>query len=404
MKKPKVAIAGAGIGGLTLAISLGRHGIPVTIFERAVKFERLGAGIVLAPNATFYLQELEVLAALCDEGQPLSSMTLRTPHGRALSSALGAMKRGRFDYPLLALHRADLQKILSETALSFSSTRLFMGAPVHGFQESEDGVTIIGPQGREEFDVLVGADGVHSQVRQILHGPLSPRYAGQTSFRGIAQGDFALDGRASETWDAGRRFGVVPIGKSRVYWFAVIDPAPGDRIPSANVLPLLKEKFAGFHSPIPQILALSSQVIQHDLADALPLRTWSSRRVTLLGDAAHPMTPNLGQGAGQSIEDAACLGRLLKESSETRHEMAEVLSAYEDERVARTTRFVEQSLRVGRLAHMRSPLLRALRNLAMRSIPPALAAQAHRKQIFGGIPLHAPALLNPSQPHQPAHR
>src|SRR5690606_33151931 len=137
MNKPKVAIAGAGIGGLTLAIELGLQGYPVTLFEQATKFERHGAGIILAPNATFLLNQVGILCELSSGGQLLSSLSLRTPKGRTLSYSPGKMTVGNFHFPLLALHRAHLQKVLRDAALRCPNTRLFMGAPLHDFRETE---------------------------------------------------------------------------------------------------------------------------------------------------------------------------------------------------------------------------------------------------------------------------
>jgi 2-polyprenyl-6-methoxyphenol hydroxylase-like FAD-dependent oxidoreductase len=361
----RVVVAGAGIGGLTLARALLRQGADVTVLEAQPGLAEVGAGITLWRNALEGLEWLglgEVLRPVAAEpGAPL----LARSNGRRLALPSFDALPGRIPRPaLLTFHRQDLQRVLYE-ALPPGVVRF--GVPVSGFETTEAGVSALTSAGRVDADLLVGADGIGSAVRRRLLGDTPPRYAGYTCWRGVAPVD-GRDVQPGELWGAGHRFGVVPIGGGRTYWFAVVNAAPRTRQPEpkAHLLSI----FARYAFGVADLIRATpdAAIVHNDILDRPPRSGWSAGRVTLVGDAAHATTPNMGQGAAMAIESAVLLSRAL-----ARHdELAPALAAYERVRAPRTAWVTRSSWRIGRLAHARGRALRALRDLMLPLIPERL--------------------------------
>ena len=192
------------------------------------------------------------------------------------------------------------------------------------------------------------------------------RYAGYTSWRGIADVAGAVPpAEVTEMWGPAARFGFATLGGGETYWFAVLNAPEGAREP--NSLEVVTRHFAHWAEPVPRLLASTrpEQVIRTDIHDRPPVPSWSRGPVTLLGDAAHPTTPNLGQGGSMAIEDAVVLAHALERAPS----LAEALAEYERRRVARTARIVQASFRFGKLAQMKNPFAIFLRNLVLRMTP-----------------------------------
>lgn len=381
--KWNIAIAGAGIGGLTAAVELERRGHRVTVFERARELLPQGAGIVLAANAMAHMRRLGLEAKLLEQGQVLTHMSICDDRGRTLSRARVAHRFGQESYPAVAIHRGVLQDLLLEELSTRTRVQLRLGEPVEAFREESDGVSVATHAGWESFDLLSGADGIHSAVRRALHGDEPLRYAGYRCFRGVARGDFDLDAAASESWGRGRRLGLVPIGPPGVYWFAVENAAPGELVAQPRLRDHVMACFSGFAPPAADVLGATEEILQHDLGDRVPLREWGRGPVTLLGDAAHPMTPNMGQGACQAIEDAAFLAEQLAPDRAAR-DVSESLRAYERGRLVRANRFVTDSYRLGIVAQLENPLLCWLRNLVLRCTPARASERSLTKLLEPG--------------------
>jgi 2-polyprenyl-6-methoxyphenol hydroxylase-like FAD-dependent oxidoreductase len=216
----RAVVVGGGIGGLAAAIALRRRGIEVTLLERETDPREIGAGITLWPNAMRALRSLDLADAIAEAGASALLGDLRSWHGDVLTRPTVQELERRFGEPGIAIHRADLRRLLL-AALDPSVVRL--GARYVGSREEGDAVTAcLADGGRERADVLVGADGLHSTVRARLWGEAPPRYAGYTAWRGVVPAVPA--GTAFESWGRGERFGLVPIGMGRGYWFAT---APG---------------------------------------------------------------------------------------------------------------------------------------------------------------------------------
>ena len=215
-------------------------------------------------------------------------------------------------------------------------------------------------------DILIGADGIKSVIRRQLFGPKKLRYAGYTVWRGVTE--FKLKESVGLTsMGHGAQFGLFPMTRKRVYWFASANAPEGEQDWIIGRKRELLERFGNWHKPIKAIIETTheSSILRNDIYDQEPMSRWSDERVTLLGDAAHPATPNLGQGACQAIEDAVVLAKCLGESSE----FTLALKAYESRRLQRTSSITLQSRRIGQMGRWRNPIMCWFRNQLIKSIP-----------------------------------
>ena len=368
----RVMVAGGGIGGLTAAISLRRAGFEVVVFERAAALEAVGAGLLLAANAVKALGKLGLSGALREIGVPAAAGSILSRRGEVLFDLDASDLRRRVGADTSAVHRADLQEVLLR-AVGEAGAAVRTGKELVGFEQTGDGVRASFADGTEEHGaVLVGADGLRSRVRAGIFGEERPRYAGYTAWRGVVVPEDALVpvGGGFESWGRGRRFGCAHVGRGRIYWFATRNaPEGGDEGPEGARAALLGA-FRGWHEPVEALIRATdeSAILRTDIYDRAPLgKAWGDGRVTLLGDAAHPMTPNLGQGACQAIEDAVVLARCLRESGAG--DAAGSLRRYEALRADRTAAIVRSSRRVGTVGQLESPVLCWMRDRALKMVP-----------------------------------
>jgi 2-polyprenyl-6-methoxyphenol hydroxylase-like FAD-dependent oxidoreductase len=369
-----IVIVGAGIGGLVFARALERAGLEARVFERAPAFAPVGAGILVQTSALLALRTLgldePVLASGCEVVLGLGL----TSKGKILQSTRMDFLKDELGAGVVAIHRARLHEIL---ASSLERTTVTLGKDCVGFDDDGTGVALHFSDGSSERGaLLVGADGLRSAVRKGLRGDEPLRYAGYTSWRGIAQRvPGAEDGRVAELWGRGLRFGYAAIGANEIYWFAVANAKEGERDDDAHHA--VVERFRDFADPVPALIGATAKerVFRTDIHDRPPIASWSLGRVTLLGDAAHPTTPNLGQGGCMAIEDAVTLARCL--ATNDTHDAA--FSAYERLRVARTSRIVDASYGFGRIAQLDGVVSTALRNLAMKLTPASVVEKKLRE-------------------------
>jgi 2-polyprenyl-6-methoxyphenol hydroxylase-like FAD-dependent oxidoreductase len=369
----RVLVVGGGIGGLATAIALARAGHEPLAFERASALEAVGAGIALSPNAVAALERLGIADEVRRRGHAPRHAVVLNRRGQVLSE-LPYATRG---WEMLGVHRADLQEALV-AALPAGALRL--GSACTGFERRDDRVRVeLAGGGREEGDVLIGADGIHSVVRSGLFGDEALRYSGYAAWRAVSERLPAVsEDRFSESWGPGARFGLVPIGDGRLYWFVAEDAPDGSPAPD-RPLEDLRRRLADWHDPIPAVLDATdeSTLSRTFVYDRRPSKRWGEGRVTLVGDAAHPMTPNLGQGAAQALEDAVVLGRELSDGGDP----DAALRRYERRRLRRANAIVKQSFQAGRLAQLSSPRTCAVRDVLMRALPDRLAA-AQQARVF----------------------
>jgi 2-polyprenyl-6-methoxyphenol hydroxylase-like FAD-dependent oxidoreductase len=350
----RVVIVGAGIGGLAAALALRRVGIETLIIERVNGIREVGAGLSLWSNAVNALRGLGLQANVMASASIVERVLTRTPAGRLVSqSELGAISQ-MAGAPSICLHRAVLQKILLG---ALPPTSIRTGARCSSFHDS---TAILENGERINADVLVGADGICSVIRDGLHGAQAPRYAGYTCWRGIRQDNSVLPERSALlVVGLGSQFGLWPCGAGQLYWFLTNNANPGTTQRKADAVALCRS----WAAPVPEIVEGTPEeaILQNDIVDRPPLRWWGRAAVTLLGDAAHASTPNLGQGACQSLEDAVVLAHCL---SGTRPIQA-ALRQYEHLRIPRTTAIVRNSWQTGKALQIDSPALEPFRNWFM---------------------------------------
>lgn len=377
----KILIAGGGVGGLALGIALTQAGFPCEVFEREPELRPAGAGLLLQTGPMQALERLGLDAELRQRGQIIGKGMLRLPDGGVLQGSDLTILEKEFGQPTIAIHRARLHAVL---ASALGAERLRTGKKLIDFEARPDGVTVRFEDGTEERGaLLVGADGLRSAVRRKLLGDSPLRYAGYSTYRGIAPlpAGFPVE-EVSEFWGRGVRFGMASVGHGEVYWFAVFNAPAGGT--DARPERLLAELFGGFVPPVPDLIARTpaDRLIRTDIHDRVPVARWSHGRVTLLGDAAHPTTPNLGQGAGMAIEDAVVLARHLTIAPD----FEAALGGYEQSRLARTTRIVNASWQVGRIGQFDGAFRAGLRNFLVRNAPASLAMRQLRENARFQLP------------------
>jgi 2-polyprenyl-6-methoxyphenol hydroxylase-like FAD-dependent oxidoreductase len=373
-----VAIVGAGLGGLSAAVALRNRGIAVDVYEQAAEPLELGAGLHLWANAVRALDEIGLGRLSGELGVPIQREVIHLADGRRIAEWDVAAAERETGFPSIALNRPELLGALVDAA---GRERLHTGRRLSRFAEDDDGVTLtFADGGSARAALLVGADGLRSTVRSALHGEHEPRYAGYTSWRTILPVDVvrAREDAVTQYWGSGVRFVHFPAGLDRRVYLVCLLNAPPDGSDEAGAgKARLVELARAFPAELRELVAAveDERLIRTDIVDRNPLRSWGRGRATLLGDAAHPMTPNTSQGAGMAIEDAAVLARELAALGTT----PAALRAYERRRVRRTSTQVRIARFNGGLGRARSPLAVAARNRLIRLLFPRLAWRGLRK-------------------------
>jgi 2-polyprenyl-6-methoxyphenol hydroxylase-like FAD-dependent oxidoreductase len=360
----KVIVVGAGIGGLTAAIALHRDGHDVTVLERARELTETGAGIGLWPNALRALDEIGVAEAMEKIGAPFSSTATQTKDGRRLSGFDPQRVLNQLGRQPIIAHRADVQAVLLGAA---ADVPLRLNTPVAAVRCEPGGtLTVIAADGAEmEAGLVVGADGVNSVVRAVIDKS-EPRVSPLLSWRAVVTGG----PRIHDAWlsiGAGHQFLATPLPRDRVYVAGLLGPIAGQ--PAAPEAHSLGHAYAGWHDPIATLLnQIEQTTVRWDEVCHRPAPRVTVRgNVVLIGDAAHPMTPDLGQGGCQAIEDAITLAAAL------RHTDANALTRFERARRRRVRLVVNNSRRVGQVLAARSPVAVKIRNTVMPAVPQAVS-------------------------------
>lgn len=408
-------VVGGGIGGLATALGLTRRGWEVRVLERAPELTEVGAGISLWSNALRALDALGIGAAIRAQAVEDASAGIRDARGRWLSRTDIATLRARFGAPVV-IHRAALLDILRSAlpgdvvrtgvtvtdvdpdgtvrhtaeasgadsdgnirhtgeASGADSDRTVRhsagtsGADSDGTVRHVPGVDVGGAvrpaATASSADLVVGADGLRSVVRRAVCGEIPARYAGYTAWRAVVELAEPLT-EFGETWGRGARFGIAPLADGRTYCFAVYNAPEGAPGSFAEV----RARFADWHDPVPALLAAADPdtVLHNDIYELPALPTYTAGRIALIGDAAHAMTPNLGQGGCQALEDAVVLARLAGEP--------DGLARYDRERRPRTQMIAARSARIGTVAQLSAAPLVVLRDNALRLTPAAVPLRA----------------------------
>jgi 2-polyprenyl-6-methoxyphenol hydroxylase-like FAD-dependent oxidoreductase len=364
----QILVVGAGIAGLATAVALQRSGHPVTVVEEKADTSA-GAGISIWPNALAALDAFGLGDAVRASGGRVTAGAVRWHDGAWLRRPSADRMVRALGEPLVVTRRADLTGILAD-ALAPSTVRL--GVAARAIEPAPGGVRVTLSDGSvHEAAAVIGADGVGSMVARHLNGPLRHRYAGYTAWRGVA--NHRLDPEvAGQTLGAGTEVGHVPLGPDHTYWFATERTAEGGAAPGGE-LDYLRRKYRDWTEPIPSLLAATAanEVLRNDLYDRDQVRVWSRGPVTLVGDAAHPMRPHLGQGGCQGIEDAAVLARFVTRSGD----LPVAFARFAEFRRARVRALVRESKLIGRVVNLRPAVLSALASRATVAIPEAFVGR-----------------------------
>ena len=356
-------VIGAGIGGLAAAAGLCAAGWDVTACERAGSLEPVGVALALAPNGLRALDAIGAGDALRALAVP-QELGIRRCDGRWLMrSTSGRTVSDRFGDPVILLPRAA---VIDALAARVPGGVLCLATEVTSVESGgKAAARVATTAGELDADLVVAADGIGSASRSALFpGHPGLRYAGFTTWR-LLTGPVTGQVPMAESWGRGTVFGVMPLSDGRVYCYAAAPAEPGAR--AGDELAELVRLFGRWHEPIPGLLAITrpQDVLRHDVAElAAPLPSFHRGRAALLGDAAHPMTPNLGQGACQALEDAAVISRLAAGTEP--NAVARMLAGYTADRLPRTTDVVRWSRRAATMTTWASPPAVAFRNTVAR--------------------------------------
>lgn len=359
-------VVGGGIGGLSVAAGLHASGWTVTVLEQAPEFAEVGAGISLWPNA---FRALEVLGIERPEGLGPDlgdlSGSLRDWRGRTIVRVAADPGSPR---PVLVHRAALLDALLAAVPEELRRT----GVRVREVRQAGGRAAVVHDGEELVADLVIGADGVNSVVRQSLWPDAGPVYAGQTVWRAVAPIPQVLrDAGAAawaETWGPGGVVGMAPMQDDRFYLYATATVPAGQAHGDVGAEAAeFRARFRDWCTPIPEVFEAieSERLIRSDLYHLPPLSTYVDGRIALLGDAAHAMMPNLGQGGCQALEDAATLVRLL----ETEPGIEDALTYYDTLRRPRASKIAKQSLAMSRTAHLSSAAGRFVRDRILRLVP-----------------------------------
>jgi salicylate hydroxylase len=365
----QVSIVGGGLGGLTAALALLAKGFDVTVFEQAQELGEIGAGVQLAPNAMRVLMALGLeQKAMKTAFEPQAHVVRNWKSGGVVATTpMKDVYRKKFDAGYYTFHRADLHAVLVD---ALPADRVRLNATCTGVRTSEKGATLEFANGSQvESDVVIGADGIHSVVRESMFGRQAPRFTGVVCWRGVVPTDSLPPDVITRDMTAwfGPRSTIVTYyvrGGRLINWAAFIEQdwrqeswkIEGDR---NEVL----STYADWHPSINQFVSKTDRLYKWAVFDREPLPQWTKGCVTLMGDAAHPMLPYLGQGACMAVEDAYALARALERETQS---VGQALQAYEAERRPRASRVQLASRARARINHLESPWAGLRRDIGYR--------------------------------------
>lgn len=365
----RIAIIGGGIGGLCAAVTLQKQGFSVQVYEASPTFQPVGAGIGIGSNALQALMEIGVGEEIFANGHALHQQVFLDTYGNTLNTIDLTVLKELYGRENITIHRADLHEIFLK---ALKPDTLHFNKKYISVEQNDNQVTVYFEDGTTvTANLLIAADGIHSSIRQQLLPGSVTRYAGYTCWRGITENNGRVDEyTSSEYWATQGRFGMAPMKNGLIYWFACINTAAKNPQFQKLTAPEIGDIFDHLPKVVHNIITTTSleRILHHDLSDIKPLRQFVFGRVVLLGDAAHATTPNMGQGAGQAIEDAIVLGNGFKQFEH----VDKVLAFYEEKRVARTAKVIRLSRQIGEIAQIQSRPIASVRDFLFPFIPSKL--------------------------------
>lgn len=365
----KAIVIGGGIGGITTAIALRQAGIDATVYERAPELREVGSGLPLFANALRVLQKLGLGEKIEALGVHANTLSLSTWRGDVLLDVSNEKHLRSLGTVATVVHRAELLALLVDT---LGMENVLLGEECTGFSQDESGVRAYFANGMQaEGDFLVGADGIHSTIRTQLFGIIKPTYVGYTCWRGVAH--IERSGLERYVWGKGYQFGIAPMSRGRAYWFAQKYTPEGEHDKAGGRKQELLDLFHDWHDPVPAVLEATreSDMLRNDVYELPHLKRWSIGRVTLLGDAAHAMTPNLGQGGCLAIEDALVLASCLSDE----HDVVKALKRYEGRRIKRARNVCRLAHFMGGAVQIENNMVAGTRNAVVKRVPPGFVVK-----------------------------
>lgn len=362
----KIAVVGAGIGGLTVAALLQEHGHEVKVFEKNQELSEVGAGIGIGGNVIDKLHNHDLAKGIKNAGQIIDTLAIADNSGTALSKI--KLKRNTINLTL------ERQSLLETIQSYVQSSSIYTGYQVLSIENEANKVTVhFEKHEAETFDLCIGADGLHSSVRASVAPNTKVNYQGYTVFRGLVNDVQLKDANtATEYWSKQGRVGIVPLLNNKVYWFISINAKIHNTEYQTYGKPHLQARFNHFPNEVREVLDKQSEtgILLHNIYDLKPLKTFVYNRTVLLGDAAHATTPNLGQGAGQAMEDAIVLANCLET-----YDFDQALERYDKLRVKHTKKIIKKSRKIGKVAQSTQRLFIKVRNAIAKRIPNSLLAR-----------------------------
>lgn len=364
-----VNIIGAGIGGLTTALTLKQKGLNVKIFESSAELKPVGAGIIIANNAMQVFKKMGIQNKIEKAGNKISFLKITDTQLNNISVVDLTEYEKKYSVYNIAIHRGELQKILAN---EIGYDNINLSKRLSKIEKTEFFKLTFEDNSTVECKLVIGADGIKSVVRNQLFEESTLRNANQKCWRAICEIELPekYHNELNEAWGKGKRFGFVKISNQKVYWYALIN-SKNTKSEEVNLI----EMFSEFHSNILKIISATDkkQIIVSDIIDLKPIYRWQGENVCLIGDAAHATTPNLGQGACQAIEDAYVLGKLLDSGLSIENTFED----YEKLRRKKAHYIVNTSWTIGKMAHIENRFGVWLRNFVMKSLPKS----ANKKQL-----------------------
>ena len=364
MSKLNIAIVGAGIGGMSCALGLSRNGFNVTVFEQAPELSEVGAGLTITPNATKGLNYLNLGDGIKSVGMAHTNQGVRHFETGEMIVPLerGEKMMQKYGAYQFQAHRADVHNLFIEAMREHPESKIYVDHRLTGLVEKNGGVELIFNQNEKyEFDFVIGADGNRSTVRSIIIGDDDPEFAGYVAWRGLvptaelSEDDFDECG-SSAFIAPGRVFARYLVRNGELYNYAaflVTDEwaEEGWAIPSD--IDLVMEIFSDYNDQVKNIIKATprDELFKWGIFARAPSDNWSSEYSTLLGDAAHPLEPFMGQGASMAIEDGVVLSRIIGDSST----QSEIVDRYQKARIERAHFVTEHSKKAGMRFTGRTP-------------------------------------------------
>ena len=361
-----IHIIGAGIGGLTTSLALQQNGIKTTIYEQAKAIKSVGAGIILANNAMQVYQKLGLKKEIEKLGNPIHAFQIVDANLKTISAVDLTYFEQKNGVQNIAIHRAKLQALLVDK-VGLENIRL--GKQLKTIDLNENPTLTFDDSSTEKVSTVIGADGIHSNVRKNVFPTIKIRKARQICWRGLT--DFELPKKyiseLTEAWGRGDRFGFVQIAPQKVYWYALKSYANDPtEFPDNNIL----NYFSNYNPLVKEIIQSTklSDIFKNEITDLKPTKTWYTKNICLIGDAIHAATPNMGQGACQAIEDAYVLATCL-----SKYPIEEAFSQFQKLRLSKAHMVVNASWSLGKVAHLQNDYLIKLRNGLMKMTPESMS-------------------------------